>query len=112
DKSKDAIAPYGSFFWFRYDALKAFYARGWEYDDFPAEPLPEDGTISHAIERIRPFVAQQAGYYTAFVMSDKFSRIEYTNLRTYVEDFQKVFFDRNIYASHYDLVNEMGHRLS
>ncbi|MCD8325676.1 MAG: rhamnan synthesis F family protein [Lachnospiraceae bacterium] len=94
------------------EALKAFYDRGWEYDDFPEEPLPMDGTISHAIERLRPFAAQQAGYYTAFVMSDHFSRIEYTNLRTYVEDFHRVFFDRNIYEPHYGLVDEMRRRLS
>ncbi len=39
----------------------------------PPEPLPQDGTISHAIERIYPFVAQSAGYPPAVVMSKSYA---------------------------------------
>lgn len=112
DREKDPIAPYGSFFWFRYDALKAFYDRGWEYEDFPPEPLAVDGTVSHAIERLRSFVAQQAGYYTAYVMNDKFARVEYTNLHTYVENFNKSFFNAGCRDSHYGLLREIEKRFS
>lgn len=108
DSKKDAVAPFGSFFWFKYEALKAFYDRGWEYEDFPAEPLPADGTISHAIERIRPFVAQQAGYYTAFVMVDKFARIEYTNLRMYVENINRACYENGFLSLHHSMVNTIG----
>jgi lipopolysaccharide biosynthesis protein len=36
---------------------------GWS--DYPEEPLPNDGTILHALERLLPFVAQHAGYRLA-----------------------------------------------
>lgn len=111
-RDRDAVAPYGSFFWFRYDALKAFYDKGWEYEDFPEEPLPPDGTISHAIERIRPYVAQQAGYYTAYVMNDRYARIEYTNLHTYTEEFNKACFDNGFVALHYPLVEKISEKIA
>jgi lipopolysaccharide biosynthesis protein len=36
---------------------------GW--DDYPEEPVPIDGTILHALERLLPFVANHAGYQYA-----------------------------------------------
>lgn len=82
-QEKTPIAPYGSVFWFRPAALKKLFDSHWTYEDFPEEPLKEDGTISHAIERIYPFVAQEAGYYTAYIMSDEYARTELMNL-TYI----------------------------
>lgn len=66
-------APFGSVFWFRPAALAPLFDHGWKHEDFPPEPLPQDGTISHAIERVYPFVAQGAGYYPAEVMSTEFA---------------------------------------
>lgn len=70
---KAPIAPFGSVFWFRVKALQPLFDRDWHHDDFPPEPLAPDGTISHAVERIYPFVAQGAGYYPAIVMSSVFA---------------------------------------
>ena len=74
---KMPLAPFGSVFWFRVRALEPLFTKGgaggWQHDDFPPEPLPQDGTISHAIERVYPFVAQGAGYYPAEVMSVDFA---------------------------------------
>ncbi|MCJ1996245.1 rhamnan synthesis protein F [Lactococcus piscium] len=78
------IAPIGSVFWFRPDAMKKLFDKDWQLDDFPGEPLPVDGTISHAIERIYPFVAQDAGYYTQTIMNDRYAAIEYLNLSYYL----------------------------
>ena len=70
---KSPIAPFGSVFWFRVKALQPLFDHAWQHSDFPPEPLPQDGTISHAIERCYPFVAQAAGYYPAVVMSTRFA---------------------------------------
>lgn len=80
------IAPYGSVFWFRPRAMRKLFEHKWKYSDFPEEPLPIDGTISHAIERSYSFVAQDAGFYSAVVMSDLFERIAYTNLNFMISD--------------------------
>lgn len=54
--------PAGSFFWFRPEALKVLIQGGLSYDDFPEEPIPDDGTIAHAIERCLPIVAESLGF--------------------------------------------------
>ena len=74
------IAPLGDYFWFRAEALKGLWNIKWSYDDFPDEPVGLDGTVLHAIERIYPFIAQNAGFYSGYMVNDEFFKIEYTNL--------------------------------
>jgi lipopolysaccharide biosynthesis protein len=54
--------PVGTMFWCRPAALRPLLELGLSWDDYPLEPLANDGTILHAIERLLPFVAQHAGY--------------------------------------------------
>ena len=85
DKSKEAFAT-GTVFWARTTALKALISHDWSYRDFPAEPLPGDGTISHALERILPYVAQFHGYYTEYVLNPQYASSELMNFRTMHND--------------------------
>lgn len=79
------IGALGAVFWFRAEALRKLFEYNWQYEDFPEEPLPNDGTIMHAIERIYSFVAQDAGYYTGWLMNNDFASIETTNSFFYLE---------------------------
>lgn len=83
--SKEPVAPLGSMFWFRTDALKGLFEEDWQYEDFPQEPIADDHTILHAIERIYPFCVQDRGYYCGWVMADTYARIQLTNWR-YMND--------------------------
>lgn len=69
----------GTVFWARVDALKKLFGVAWRYEDFDPEPLKDDGTLSHVIERCFAYVAQDAGYDTGWVMTDMFAgeRIHY-----------------------------------
>lgn len=78
----------GTAFWCRYDALKKLFEKDWKYSSFPEEPLPHDGTISHAIERILGFVAQDAGYQTSIVMNNEYAAKLFSLLQV---NFQKIF---------------------
>lgn len=71
---KEPIAPLGTMFWFRPEALSILFGCGWKYSDFPGEPNQLDGTLLHAIERIYPFAAQQAGYYPLWCQTDEYAR--------------------------------------
>ena len=84
DKDEQPVCSFGGAFWFRPKAMKKLFDYPWEYSEFPEEPLPIDGTLLHAIERIYSFVCQDAGYYPAFTMSNRYASIEYTNLRQYL----------------------------
>jgi len=72
----------GTVFWCRVAALRKLFLKEWGYEDFPDEPLPHDGTISHAIERILAYVAQDAGYFTGIIMTDSYAgkQFEYRNM--------------------------------
>ncbi len=67
----------GTVFWAKTDALKTLFQIEWKYNDFAPEPLPDDGTLSHAIERILPYVAQDSGYETGWVMTDQYAAEEW-----------------------------------
>lgn len=69
----------GNCFWAKYDALKPLFDLNWDYVDFPEEPMPADGTVSHALERIHGYVAASKGYYSEFVMTDEYARSELLN---------------------------------
>lgn len=97
-EDKAPVAPLGSVFWFRTKALAKLHEYPWTYEDFPEEPLPVNGTISHAIERIRPYVAQEAGYYPALVMAEPFAEIEVTNLRHYVQNYNTMLNENGLLA--------------
>ncbi len=89
-QTKMPIAPLGTCFWFRGAALAALMGHPWRYEDFPPEPNATDGTVLHAVERIYPFAAQEAGFCPAYICSDRFAALEYTNLRYYVRGFQRI----------------------
>ncbi len=81
DESKGTMSAIGSCYWFRVDALRPLFEYGWEYTDFLPEGLMgADGSISHAIERANGYIAQSRGYYPAWVMSDRYARIETDSL--------------------------------
>lgn len=75
----------GTAFWCRRDALAPLFDYPWTYDDFPPESLPLDGAIVHGIERIFPFVAQQQGYLTCWVMTDEYAALEINNMHYRVD---------------------------
>ncbi|MBM6699813.1 rhamnan synthesis F family protein [Bifidobacterium pullorum subsp. saeculare] len=80
DPNKEPVAPMGTMFWFRPAAFKQFFEREWRYEDFPPEPNKIDGSMLHFIERAYGYVPQANGYYSGYVFSDRFARIEITNL--------------------------------
>jgi glycosyltransferase involved in cell wall biosynthesis len=53
--------PVGTMFWARPSALAPLFDLHLGWDDFPEEPVAEDGTIMHALERLLPFGAAKAG---------------------------------------------------
>jgi lipopolysaccharide biosynthesis protein len=57
--------PVGTMFWARTDAIAPLLELDLGWNDYPPEPLPNDGTILHAIERLFPVVAHHRGFEIA-----------------------------------------------
>lgn len=70
---KEEPVSIGTMFWARTAALKKLLNYPWTYEVFPEEPMPMDGTISHAIERSLGFVALDAGYRVGTIMEKKYA---------------------------------------
>ena len=71
-------------FWIRRKAIAPLFRHKWQYEDFPPEPLPKDGTLSHAIERIYPAIAQEAGYLTGWIMPEDYAQNYINTLHYYL----------------------------
>lgn len=80
----------GTTFWCRVDALKKLFEKQWNYDDFDEEPLANDGTLSHAIERIFAYVAQDAGYDTGTIMTTSYAAYQMNFLQHSMESAGKL----------------------
>ncbi|MEZ2354071.1 rhamnan synthesis F family protein [Caballeronia sp. RCC_10] len=57
--------PVGTMFWAKTDALRPLFDLRLGWQDYPAEPLPYDGSMLHALERLLPFVVAKQGYRIA-----------------------------------------------
>lgn len=92
DVNKPPVAPYGSVFWFRCDALRPLFEKGWNYEDFTEEPIGvTDGDIMHAIERVYPFVAQGQGYYSSVIFTQERAELEITHMTFETKEYLGLF---------------------
>lgn len=69
----------GNCFWARYDAVEPIFDLYLDYTDFPQEPVPLNDTISHALERIYPYVAASREYLTEIVMTEDYAKSNMLN---------------------------------
>lgn len=102
------VAPYGDFFISRTKSLKKLFNIDWTYSDIPGEPIPPDGTILHAIERIHPFVVQSSGYYVSWGFSEESVRIHDSNCYYYVQSLNEILMKKYKNYSIQGLINKIN----
>jgi len=99
--------PAGTMFWFRPQAIKQIVESALKYEDFPEEPIANDGTIAHALERLFAYVARyneydfielnyQRGVYTQNYCHKNFNQFKMKtsgNAKNTILDSEYVIFD-------------------
>ena len=80
-------APFGSMFWIRRGGLKVLQEKKLRQIDLPAEPLPSDGTLLHALERTYPTIVQAAGYFSGWVLPSRYANIYIDNLVSQLKEY-------------------------
>ncbi|TLT05667.1 hypothetical protein FE243_09535 [Aliarcobacter thereius] len=65
------IMSYGTMFWYRPKALETLTKYPFLDNQFQEEPLPRDGTLAHAIERLPVYVAWSEGYDYRVAITEK-----------------------------------------
>jgi glycosyltransferase involved in cell wall biosynthesis len=68
------IFPIGAMFWARRKVLEPFWNLNMNIMEFPIEPLPYDGTMLHAIERMFPSICEAVGFEWMTVKSTSVGR--------------------------------------
>jgi lipopolysaccharide biosynthesis protein len=71
------VAPFGSMFVARREALTPWLSLNLTWDDFPDGAGYVDGTLAHTIERMFCYVAAGTGRYTGTVLGPTMAGIEY-----------------------------------
>jgi FMN phosphatase YigB (HAD superfamily) len=74
--------PVGGMFWAKPQALKQLLQKSYQYEDFPAEPLPNDGSELHSLERCLGLLAEKNGYQQLFY---------YPELGSFTQDKSHIF---------------------
>lgn len=74
------LAPLGSMFIARPEALALLLNKPLHYEDFPAEGQYVDGTLAHVMERSPSYAAGELGYHTRTIATPEYAAISHTFL--------------------------------
>ena len=74
DKDASMNFPVGTMFWARAAALKPLLDLNLQWEDYPEEPIPIDGSMLHAIERLFGIIPEQIGYRTVVTRVEGIAR--------------------------------------
>jgi rhamnosyltransferase len=81
---KAPLAPFGSMFWVRCKPFAETLSRyNLTLSDLPDEPLPTDGSISHALERLFPTLLQEQKFFTGWLINTNYAQT-YINNSTFL----------------------------
>lgn len=74
------VAPNGTMYWFRTNALRRMFEWPWAWEDYNKEPHHFDGGTAHVQERLIGYCAQAAGYRVISVMTTGSAARNYAKL--------------------------------
>jgi len=84
------VMPYGTMFWYRPDAFRKLDKLELTDENVPTEPLRDDFTVLHALERLIVYVAWGAGYQYRLAPSNEYTSRFFDNFaynRTFIHAF-------------------------
>lgn len=74
------LAPYGSMFIARPEALRLLVEQPWSYSDFGGAEAYQDGGLAHVLERVPSYAAAERGFHTRTIMNAAYTAVSYTTL--------------------------------
>jgi rhamnosyltransferase len=80
DEAKPPVAAFGPRAWFRPKALARLFEKDWNYEDFFRDAPPGAERLNQALELSLGYVAQSAGYYSGWLVTDERAPLEMTGL--------------------------------
>lgn len=74
------LAPFGSMFFARPEALRILAEHPWTYDDFGDADAYQDGGLAHVLERLPVYAAGERGYHSRTIANSRYLASSYTAL--------------------------------
>jgi rhamnosyltransferase len=74
------LAPYGSMFFARPEALRVLVEHPWKYSDFGGVEAYRDGGLAHILERMPSYAAGELGYHSRTIVAPDYAAISHTAL--------------------------------
>lgn len=99
------VAPNGTMYWFRTDALRRMFEWPWNWEDYNKEPHHIDGGQAHVQERLIGYCAQTAGYRIVSVMTPKSAARNYAKLEYKLQRLMSHLNSGNIFEQDQILAN-------
>ncbi|WP_455133364.1 rhamnan synthesis F family protein [Microbacterium aurum] len=87
------LAPYGSMYVARPEALAALTTPEWTYEEFGDAGAYKDGGLAHVLERMPSYAAGEAGYITRTIANADYLAASYTTLDYELDQFSSTFPD-------------------
>ncbi|WP_345556309.1 rhamnan synthesis F family protein [Microbacterium kyungheense] len=72
------LAPYGSMYIARPEALRPLIEREWRYEEFGGVEAYRDGGLAHILERMPSYAAAELGYHTRTAATTEYTSISHT----------------------------------
>lgn len=74
------LAPYGSMYVARPEALRLLVQHEWSFDDFGGSDAYRDGGLAHILERMPSYAAAELGYHTRTVSTAEYLSLSHTSM--------------------------------
>ncbi len=74
------LAPFGSMFVARPEALRLMVEREWSYEDFGGSQSYRDGGLAHILERMPAYAAGELGYHARTVITHEYMSVSHASL--------------------------------
>ncbi|MDF2560603.1 MAG: hypothetical protein K0R99_2049 [Microbacterium sp.] len=75
------LAPYGSMYIARPEALRLLVEHPWTYDEFGGAEAYRDGGLAHVLERMPSYAAAELGYHTRTASTPEYMSISHTSMQ-------------------------------
>ncbi|MFT3798442.1 rhamnan synthesis F family protein [Microbacterium sp.] len=91
------LAPYGSMYVARPEALTLLTSHEWKYEDFGGAEAYQDGGLAHVLERMPSYVAGESGYITRTIANTDYLASSYTALDYDLDQFSSTMPDTTMH---------------
>lgn len=95
------LAPFGSMYFARPEALALLVEREWTYEEFGGAAAYRDGGLAHVLERMPSYVAGEAGYITRTIANADYLATSYTALDYNLDHFSSTMPDTTMHQIHF-----------